>query len=637
MKRRVLSVCIIIWLLLVLGSCGASTTEPEGVANRETAAGTTEVSDYPTETEGYYSGNYESEPIYQKIMEIENCTDPDDLLAIINTLYGEEFSYITLEIDDASNAKTLRYKEPYYDVVCSYTGFNNYLLGEPVVQVDTHLFFRAYQEQPVFMMDDRGTYIVRSYDMHTFADGETASLVSGYVISDLYLSLHGFTSYSDELKASDAERIKAMDFYMELETQISHPTEAGWEEAYENVIADAMLNFPNYQYTCNYTVYDINKDGCPELLLKVGTCEADFEYRFFTFDPKLASATCFQSRSGSHTYPCGLETEQAILLVAGHMGSETVTKATYSGLDYTEETVFSGEVEEYHDFVYLDVYELNDPTGLQWNGNAPDSNNNILFEIKDSIPDETDLDPASIEIISVEYTGDPMCPINVTYRINNIKTVRGCVYLTSDSQAFIRQMHFFSENHLNEYREDGVFDYDLSWMGQGATNYFNINYGYGIFDPNEGWSNSCSLRLYYRLVDDYGTISSETIPESEIYHIYDGDAEIGAWTLHESGDLIEVGGNANSVPFSMNNAFVSPSGYTVYVELVDGIPHFTIDGSYVGAARSTPIEMGNGALFYEIDTANGTFTIDRFPNDEYIVVGTMGNLSDALEGSYYPQ
>jgi len=413
-----------------------------------------------------------------------------------------------------------------------------------------------------------------------------------------------------------------------------------WEGAYSEVLGEMMDSFPNYQYLCSYSVYDVDNNGVPELLVKVGTCEADFEYRLFNYDPQLAVAMCFHTTSGGHTYPCGLDDSGAVLFVGGHQGHETIIKATYDGVSCTEDLLFNAEVQEYHDFTYLDCFELDDNTGLQWTANPPDDNASILSELSSAPTTDgasASLGDVSIEILSVDYTGDPMYPLNVTYRINDVPTVRGCVYLSCDAHAYSTQMFFFDENHVNEYRPDGIYDYQVGWSGEGMTNYFNIYYGYGSFDPYVGWSNSSALKMYYRLVDDYGTISSETIPKDEIIPIYDGDQEIGAWTLHESGDLIEAGGNSTAAPFAKNTRFTSSTGHVVTVSSIDGVPRFSVDGVEIGSPRTDPIEMGTGALFYEIDAANGTYTISRFPNDEYITVNVMGNMPSDIAGDYFPE
>lgn len=40
-----------------------------------------------------------------------------------------------------------------------------------------------------------------------------------------------------------------------------------------------------YGYTMDgYTLYDVDKNGVPELIVKFGTCEADYDGRLYTFD-----------------------------------------------------------------------------------------------------------------------------------------------------------------------------------------------------------------------------------------------------------------------------------------------------------------------------------------------------------------
>ena len=158
-------------------------------------------------------------------------------------------------------------------------------------------------------------------------------------------------------------------------------TYSTWAAAYEKVLTVMQYEFPNYQYICNYSMFDIDKDGYPELLLKVGTCEADFEYRFYNYDKNLKVAMCFGTTSGSHASICGLGDTQAILVVFGHQGYEAVRKAIYDGISYSEEVIFDGEGQEYHPFTFLAAYELNDFSGLQWKGNAQENNSTVIESI----------------------------------------------------------------------------------------------------------------------------------------------------------------------------------------------------------------------------------------------------------------
>lgn len=240
---------------------------------------------------------------------------------------------------------------------------------------------------------------------------------------------------------------------------------------------------------------------------------------------------------------------------------------------------------------------------------------------------------ATIKILSVRPCEDGMYNLTVDYKIENIQDVRGCVYLKCDAHAFTTQVFFNDENHRNDYREDGIFSYNVGWQNDGTTKSLNIRYGYGEFDPYTGWTKECSTKIYYRLIEDYGTISSTTIPQNEIFDIYNDEQYIGAWTINYNGDLIEIDGNSTKQPFSINNTYTSANGNTISV-MHDGYYTFSINGETIGTV-SDAIEM-NDALLFEIDADNGTYLITRYPNDEYVSIGTLGFLDASLEGEYYP-
>ena len=66
-----------------------------------------------------------------------------------------------------------------------------------------------------------------------------------------------------------------------------------WTSAYRTVLDEALAkrnaeNPGDFLAECSYCLYDIDKDGTPELLLKTGTCEADYMGRIFFFDGRRA-------------------------------------------------------------------------------------------------------------------------------------------------------------------------------------------------------------------------------------------------------------------------------------------------------------------------------------------------------------
>lgn len=155
---------------------------------------------------------------------------------------------------------------------------------------------------------------------------------------------------------------------------------ATWSDAYAEVLSGAMAEFPQYRHACVYSLYDVDKNGAPELMVKVGTCEADFQYRLYDC-PKGGGARMLGTLSGSHAALAGLQNGSALLLINGAQGYETVSRCTLADGAVSVEELFSGYVDEYHPFDYLPYYELDDPSGLSWTGDAPNGNDAVLSGI----------------------------------------------------------------------------------------------------------------------------------------------------------------------------------------------------------------------------------------------------------------
>lgn len=110
---------------------------------------------------------------------------------------------------------------------------------------------------------------------------------------------------------------------------------APWQEAYAEFLAN--LRSAEYQYTLgeltfpgdnmpsdSYSLYDVDKDGVPELFLKCGTCEADYYTLGYTFqDGQITNLGSFQSgHSSLYTVP----EEDGIIFCEGHMGYGSIEK-----------------------------------------------------------------------------------------------------------------------------------------------------------------------------------------------------------------------------------------------------------------------------------------------------------------------
>jgi hypothetical protein len=101
--------------------------------------------------------------------------------------------------------------------------------------------------------------------------------------------------------------------------------EPDWVGAYSAILdakqaeAAAQEREAGYDLYWEYTIYDIDKDGAPELIVKMGTCEADYHGALYTFaggQALLVTEEIGLGHSSFYTDP----DENGIILMQGHMG-----------------------------------------------------------------------------------------------------------------------------------------------------------------------------------------------------------------------------------------------------------------------------------------------------------------------------
>ncbi len=124
-------------------------------------------------------------------------------------------------------------------------------------------------------------------------------------------------------------------------------------------------------YQIEYCVYDINKDGIKELIVKMGTCEADYIYRFYSceYGKIISLGTC--DAGDSALYECDIN---GIFIHRGHMGVETLTRVSKNGHSLTSTQIFEYDLNQlimkgidadYHyPERYIEMYNANDYSGL---------------------------------------------------------------------------------------------------------------------------------------------------------------------------------------------------------------------------------------------------------------------------------
>lgn len=97
----------------------------------------------------------------------------------------------------------------------------------------------------------------------------------------------------------------------------------------------------------SYSLYDVDRDGVPELFVKYGDCEAAFVYKCCAF--RDGQVLCIGEFAGGHSSLYTHPDKSAVLRSAGHMGYKEVYEYTMENGVLTEEReIFSEEdVREY--------------------------------------------------------------------------------------------------------------------------------------------------------------------------------------------------------------------------------------------------------------------------------------------------
>ena len=164
-----------------------------------------------------YFGDYEKEELYQEIIKIENCNNPDELKKMLEAIYDDEITYISLEYGESKE----KFKEPYEEFLFEVLSIYPEEKNEKISQ-DAYAFFKGDGEVPEFIMDSEHAYIVEAYEVETLGEKEYLHKVSAYSASELYLCLHGYAACDgDEEKREELKSIASeMDSYNVFELML---------------------------------------------------------------------------------------------------------------------------------------------------------------------------------------------------------------------------------------------------------------------------------------------------------------------------------------------------------------------------------------------------------------------------------
>ena len=166
---------------------------------------------------------------------------------------------------------------------------------------------------------------------------------------------------SEQEDAAGAEEAEGRDFG-DPDEEVE-PEEEIWQKLYIRLLNEYREYYlpdadePANEWTpIQYYLYDVNKDGIPEMIIKRGTCEADYNGEMYSNDGYAAKPFAYDLPLG-HTSLYSDPGENGIIFDGGHMGEHWVSKGymTKDTLEYEE--VF-GETLMGEDDVYTNMDKI---------------------------------------------------------------------------------------------------------------------------------------------------------------------------------------------------------------------------------------------------------------------------------------
>ena len=211
----------------------------------------------------------------------------------------------------------------------------------------------------------------------------------------------------------------------------------GWKAAYRRILANTAAEYSDHRGICTYALYDIEEDGTPELFLKAGASEEDCCFMLYTAveDEPISLATF----PAAHLSVCGISEKGFFLLHGESMGDEWIQRCTVFNGELSTETVFGAYGKDRHALTHLDVYEIDDDTGLNWTANQAEDNQAVLDKYVDDY-----LIPCS----STDYLTDKnlqwLSWEECTLARNEIYARHGRIFKTAEIAAYFKSKDWYA-------------------------------------------------------------------------------------------------------------------------------------------------------------------------------------------------
>lgn len=161
----------------------------------------------------------------------------------------------------------------------------------------------------------------------------------------------------DDKNKSEDNGVKIKDFKLVTDEndviKYSFAGDSDWKKAYHDQIKKERNKMENFDFGddyyenfegqwemdhCNgYKLYDVDKDGIPELIISYGTCEADYHDEVYTYDNGLKDVgLIYTGHSGIYSDP----DKNGMLIMMAHSGYQCIDEVTLVDGKLSTESIY---------------------------------------------------------------------------------------------------------------------------------------------------------------------------------------------------------------------------------------------------------------------------------------------------------
>ncbi len=335
MKKRVAAILVMILLVNMFAVLNITAYAESDPLSYDAAVAYKKVVDEAIEKYGEFDQSSYTGVGLVRLIDFDGNGNMELLLGYSQTyavceVYGYNgTTYKMCEID-CSNYMTgeadfigVEYGERIYIITYEYGAFSSkYHVG--TVRNGTWIDSVCYQG-PVVEGDYQGEYVT-TYSSEILTEEQFEEIFNEYEIEDL--------SYTTENVVNGIARIDSViNAQGQSEPNNTNEIKSAYIEKLQEVSEEVKKNYE----TSAYYVYDINKDNIPELIIKRGTCEADYRYDVFTY--MNSEALFIGELPGGHISLCSVN-ESGILLYCAHMGYEMIFEGSMSNNKISHKKIY---------------------------------------------------------------------------------------------------------------------------------------------------------------------------------------------------------------------------------------------------------------------------------------------------------